>query len=130
MNRGSSLFDPTFEIACLGRFAVDNKTNSFRLNVSLFFLPFLSAFSFCLSTESAIASLTYRRTAWRWSRKSLTDFFVSDGAFSIGSRGEKLASMEFAVTLTAFVAASDLGSVASPPLRVELAPKSEEGTVG
>jgi len=71
MNLGASLLAPKSDTACLGKFCVANKTNEPFLNSFMLPLPTLSAFSFCRSTEAAIASCTNRITAClRWTKSS------------------------------------------------------------
>ncbi len=69
MKRGSSLLLPRLDTACSGRLVVDTMTKSPSLNERVFPLPCLSAFRFCASTDSAMASCTKRLTASRSSTK-------------------------------------------------------------
>jgi hypothetical protein len=91
MNRSINLRVCMFESACIGRLAVANNTRSFTLKTSVFFLPLLSACSFCLSTAAARLSRTYCKVICLCSTKSLIDFCSRFELFDSSGNSSKLA---------------------------------------
>ena len=133
MNRCCNFVLCVFDNACVGRLLVESNTRSLSLKTSLCFLPFLSAFSFCLSTASAMASRTKRRIICRFKTKSSIASLSRFDILLMSLRASKFAST-VALSDTAFdleVERVDEGreSVVSPTLKVD-SPLRSEGRRG